>query len=371
MKKIVISITLSNILAISLYSNTLQNQNDSLNHLFESKFPVDDYIYKGGFAKPKEEEQNLIELFEVDYDEAIKQETKTIDKNNTQIKNNNQIDYNATIDKIRQNQVKVNKEIALTQEQQRERYYKKLIKDSILAERNNEIREFNNNSKYGVDGFSNQKSIDISTNEHRLSRMIRAGRLIPAILMTAISSDLAGIVTAQIEQDIYAAHGRAVLIPRGSKAIGFYQNDNKTGQNRLAIQWREIITPQGINIMLTNSIVADAMGMSGAVGALNNKYWDRYALPYGLSTLSNALLLGIASKIDTGNNRTNSEYTSEIYSNFQGDINTIVSEIMQQQREIRPTIEIKSGSRIFIVPTQHMWFSKPKNGEVLMEYFIE
>lgn len=367
MKNIVI---LSIALATSLYANI--SQNDDLNHLFQSKFPIDDYIYKGGFAKPKEE-QNFVELFKEDYDEAIKQEPKSIDINHTKIEEiKPSIDYNKTIEKVKQNQVKVKKEIVLTQEQQREQYYKRLIKQSILADRNNEIKEFNNNSRYGVDGFSNQKSIDISTNEHRLSRMIRAGRLIPAILMTAISSDLAGIVSAQIEQDIYAAHGRAVLIPRGSKAIGFYQNDNKTGQNRLAIQWREIITPQGINIMLTNTIVADAMGMSGAVGSLNNKYWDRYALPYGLSTLSNALLLGIASKIDTGNNNTaNSEYTSEIYSNFQGDVNTIVNEIMQQQREIKPTIEIKSGSRIFIVPTQHMWFSKPKNGEVLMKYFIE
>lgn len=370
MKNIVI---LSIALATSLYANTTQN--DNLNHLFQSKFPVDDYIYKGGFAKPKEEQNDLVKLFNQDYNEkvVINQKPNLIDTNNTQVeKTTPPIDYNKTIEKVKQNQVKVKKEIVLTQEQQREQYYKRLIKQSILADRNNEIKEFNNNSRYGVDGFSNQKSIDISTNEHRLSRMIRAGRLIPAILMTAISSDLAGIVSAQIEQDIYAAHGRAVLIPRGSKAIGFYQNDNKTGQNRLAIQWREIITPQGINIMLTNAIVADAMGMSGAVGSLNNKYWDRYALPYGLSTLSNALLLGIASKIDTGNNNTyNSEYTSEIYSNFQGDVNTIVNEIMQQQREIKPTIEIKSGSRIFIVPTQHMWFSKPKNGEVLMKYFIE
>jgi len=41
----------------------------------------------------------------------------------------------------------------------------------------------------------------------------------------------------------------------------------------------------------------------------------------------------------------------------------------QQQSQIKPTIEIKSGSRIFLVPTNHMWFAKPKNGEVMMQYF--
>ena len=51
---------LSIALATSLYANTTQN--DNLNHLFQSKFPVDDYIYKGGFAKPKEEQNDLVEL---------------------------------------------------------------------------------------------------------------------------------------------------------------------------------------------------------------------------------------------------------------------------------------------------------------------
>ena len=32
----------------------------------------------------------------------------------------------------------------------------------------------------------------------------------------------------------------------------------------MEIKWREIITPQGINILLTDAIVADNMGMAGA-----------------------------------------------------------------------------------------------------------
>ncbi|WP_258460977.1 DNA type IV secretion system protein ComB10 [Campylobacter hyointestinalis] len=243
------------------------------------------------------------------------------------------------------------------------------MRAQILANRNNEVRSINqNSSKFGVDSFSNQKSIDISTNEHRLYRTIRAGRMIPAILTTAISSDLSGIVTAQIEQDIYASMGRAVLIPRGSKAIGFYTNNTKIGHERLEIRWREIITPQGINIMLTDAIVADNMGMAGAVGAINNKYWERYGIAYSISTLTNGIMLGIASKMNT-NGSANNQYATEMYSNAKSDISSIVQDIMQQQSQIKPTIEIRSGSRIFLVPTNHMWFSKPKNGEVLMQYF--
>lgn len=53
--------------------------------------------------------------------------------------------------------------------------------------------------------------------------------MIPAFLITPISSQIAGKVTAQVESDIFASMGRAVLIPKGSKAIGYYNNNNQIG----------------------------------------------------------------------------------------------------------------------------------------------
>ncbi len=353
----------------------LQNQAD-LSHLFEnSKFPVDDYIYKAGKREPNQD-QNLTQILK-DFEKLDqKQKAQAADKNLIQPSQYAEQEQEEMTQHIKQKQ----EELQAQQEQLRQeitmdsqKAYKKrmqeLIRAQILANRNNEVKSVNqNSSKFGVDGFSNQKSIDISTNEHRLYRTIRAGRMIPAILTTAISSDLSGIVTAQIEQDIYASMGRAVLIPRGSKAIGFYTNNTKIGHERLEIRWREIITPQGINIMLTDALVADNMGMAGAIGAINNKYWERYGIAYSISTITNGIMLGIASKMNTNGNA-NNQYATEMYSNAKSDISSIVQDIMQQQSQIKPTIEIRSGSRIFLVPTNHMWFAKPKNGEVLMQYF--
>lgn len=339
---------------------------ENLQHLFDTKFPVDDYIYKAGKRQPNENEaiQEILSLID---DENTKEQVKE------QIAEQEQSDEEKAQEQLQktkeqeeklkaQNQ-QIAKEVQLTEEQK----LKALLRASILSERNSEINTFNKNSKFGSDGFSNQKSLDISTNEHRLYRSIRAGRLIPALLTSAISSDLSGIVTAQIEQDIYASMGEAVLIPRGSKAIGFYNNEVKMGQKRLEIKWREIITPQGVNILLTDAIVADNMGMSGAVGSVNNKFLERYGIAYGISTLTNVLLLSVAGKIDNANNG----YSEEVYSQAKSDINTIVQDIISRSQQIQPTIEIKSGSRIFIVPTNHMWFSKPKNNEVLMKYFVD
>ncbi|CUU87745.1 VirB10 [Campylobacter hyointestinalis subsp. hyointestinalis] len=358
----------------------LQNQAD-LNHLFEnSKFPVDDYIYKAGKRQPNQD-QNLTEILK-ELEKLGDKQQNALGRQNSQnfMQQAQEQDITAEQErmmerakerqaKLQSKQEQLKQEMAIDSQKAYKKRMEKLMRAQILANRNNEVRSINqNSSKFGVDSFSNQKSIDISTNEHRLYRTIRAGRMIPAILTTAISSDLNGIVTAQIEQDIYASMGRAVLIPRGSKAIGFYTNDTKVGHERLEIRWREIITPQGINIMLTDAIVADNMGMAGAVGAINNKYWERYGIAYSISTLTNGIMLGIASKMNT-NGSANNQYATEMYSNAKSDISSIVQDIMQQQSQIKPTIEIRSGSRIFLVPTNHMYFSKPKNGEVLMQYF--
>lgn len=338
---------------------------ENLQHLFDTKFPVDDYIYKAGKRQPNEQEaiQEILSLIDDENakEQMCTQETKEQEQSEEEKAQEQLRKTQEQEEKLKAQNQQIAKEVQLTEEQK----LKALLRASILSERNAEINTFNKNSKFGSDGFSNQKSLDISTNEHKLYRSIRAGRLIPALLTSAISSDLSGIITAQIEQDIYASMGEAVLIPRGSKAIGFYNNEVKMGQKRLEIKWREIITPQGVNIMLTDAIVADNMGMSGAVGSVNNKFLERYGIAYGISTLTNVLLLSIAGKIDNANNG----YAEEVYSQAKSDINTIVQDIISRSQQIQPTIEIKSGSRIFIVPTNHMWFSKPKNNEVLMKYF--
>lgn len=358
-------------LPLFLLANTNQIPKD-LDYLFnDAKFPVDEYLLKAGLAQPKSttidisDENNTNQQTQANNEKAQEPQEQAGPEQTKIEKIQEKLEYNENKAQANQQPTKQNKANKVNKLPLN---YQNLIRENILASRAAEIKNLSDDNKFGVNGFTNQQSIDISTNEHKLFRTIRAGRLIPALLTTAISSDLSGIVTAIIEQDIYATMGEAVLIPRGSKAIGFYQNNAQIGQNRLEIFWREIITPQGVNIMLTNAISADNMGMSGAVGVVNNKYFDRYALPTAISTVSNALLLGIAQKINKNSSAT-TQYQEQIYSGAQNDINAIVQDIIAQHNQIKATIEIRSGSRIFLVPTNHMWFAKPKNNEVLLRYF--
>ncbi|MDR2066238.1 MAG: DNA type IV secretion system protein ComB10 [Endomicrobium sp.] len=222
-----------------------------------------------------------------------------------------------------------------------------------------------NRIDYGADQFENYNTRDDGTNEHKLLRTITADRMIPAILINAITSDLSGKVVAQVEEDMFAAMGRAVLIPKGSRVIGEYINNNKLGENRLQIVWTRIITPHGINILLTNTQSADVIGQSGVLGELDNKYWERYGLALTLSTLSNALMILIANETQNFDN----SQTQTILDKSGNDISTIINHIIKEQIKVNPTIRIEAGSRIFINPTVDIWIPVPKNRETLAQYF--
>lgn len=248
-----------------------------------------------------------------------------------------------------------------------------LFLDNLKGQRDRAYQpEEKSKNIYGDSRFSNQENVDAATNEHKLSRTILAGKLIPAILLTPIQSGIEGLVQAQVEQDIYATMGRAVLIPRGSKVLGFYKNDNQIGQDRLAITWREIITPQGVNILLTNAIAGDSEGVSGVKGHLNNKYWQKYGMGIVMQTLANSVTFGIANLTQKENASITSQYsTGQLLSQAQNDINNSLKQMISQQSQVRPIISIKAGSRIFITPTAHIWFPIPKHNETMAKYFDE
>jgi len=53
-----------------------------------------------------------------------------------------------------------------------------------------------------------------------VSTMVGQGAVIPAVLETALNSDLPGFARAVVSRDVWSLDGQQVLIPRGSRLIG-------------------------------------------------------------------------------------------------------------------------------------------------------
>lgn len=88
-----------------------------------------------------------------------------------------------------------------------------------------------------------------SKNKHTLN----ADSYISMLLIGALDSTFGGKVVAQVESNVYASKGREIVIPAGSKAIGYYKS--LTAEENLMISWTRIITPQGVNVPIKASSI--------------------------------------------------------------------------------------------------------------------
>lgn len=113
------------------------------------------------------------------------------------------------------------------------------------------------------------------------------GTLIPAVLETAIDTDVPGYVRAVVSQDVRSFDGSHVLIPRSSRLIGEYKAVTQAGQHRALLMWTRLVRPDGVSIALA-SPAADFSGQAGVGGQVNNHFFSRFGSAILLSILGGA-----------------------------------------------------------------------------------
>jgi len=173
------------------------------------------------------------------------------------------------------------------------------------------------------------------------------GTVIPAVLETAISSDLPGFVRAVVSRDVRGFDGSTVLIPRGSKLIGQYKNAVAVGQTRAFVVWTRVITPQGITVDLA-SPSADPLGRGGVPGETNNHFLRRFGASILLSVLSSGLdALG----------RGGSQNNTAIVIGSPQQASSVASIALSKEIDIPATIEVKQGVPIQVFVARDLDFT--------------
>lgn len=332
--------------------------------ILNTNFPINDYIYK-----EEKRPTDVSKIFEENKKVNITPEKEeTVTEKISNLKEdlfNQQETYTKDIFPSNEEIIRKEKEI------KRQQVLSQLMNDlpKVEIEKNSLQEKKPEELDFGASSFSNLKNKNSVTNETKLYRTITADKRIPVILTSSINSSLSGQVIGIVEEDIYSSMGTAKLLPKGSKAIGNYQNNSQIGENRFALQWERFITPQGIHILLDSAQSADIKGNSGILGVLDDRYWERYGLPLSLSTLSNSIILAI-SKATIDNNNTNSNNNTQIVlDNSRQDLSYIMKKIIDEQVKIKPIINVREASRVFIVSKHDIWFPEPKDGEILLKYY--
>lgn len=193
------------------------------------------------------------------------------------------------------------------------------------------------------------------------SRTIAQGKMISAILETAINTEFPGAVRGIVTRDVYGESGKMVLIPRGSRLYGSYSSQVRRGQARVLISWTRLLRPDGIslNIGLT---AADQFGRAGIPGEIDNRYSSLVANSLLTSVLAVAGTAVAQSLMNNGNSQTATtvnatQGTTTTFGNAGNQalydvtktIVDIVGTILKNSIDLNPVIRIPQGTRMTVI----------------------
>ena len=194
----------------------------------------------------------------------------------------------------------------------------------------------------------------VATKLTNLNNLIAQGKIVDAVLETAINSDLPGTLRAIISRDVYAEAGKDVLIPKGSRLIGTYNTGIFRGQKRILIVWTRVITPNGTDIMIGSPGI-DALGRAGVEGKVDNKYMESFSAAILTSIISVGVAVAADASIgDTSTTTSNTDGSSTstgsagagAANSAVGALGGVGNEIVRNTLDLRPTITIDQGTRI-------------------------
>ncbi|MBD2841146.1 type VI secretion protein [Erythrobacter sp. KMU-140] len=172
------------------------------------------------------------------------------------------------------------------------------------------------------------------------STTVTQGTLIPAILETAINTDVPGYVRAVVSQDVRSFDGTKVLVPRSSRLIGQYQSGVQNGQKRAYVIWQRLIRPDGASIDIASPAVAFD-GTTGLAGEVDNHFFRRFGSAMLLS------VIGGLSAIGTGG-------ASVVLGGAGQGAASIAA---QQDGQIGPTIRVRMGEPIRVFTARDLDFT--------------
>ena len=179
---------------------------------------------------------------------------------------------------------------------------------------------------------------------------VKAGSIIPGLLITGINSDLPGGIVGQVRENVYdTVTGEHLLIPQGTRVIGEYDSKVAYAQERVLIVWTRIIFPNGDSINLEGMNGVDLSGYSGLSDQVNN-HFAKLLLGVILSTT-----LSTSAKIAAGNyDSGTADYGQLAVSGAAEDINKVGAKIVEKNLNVQPTLEIRPGFKFNVFVNKDM-----------------
>ncbi|HLQ21772.1 MAG TPA: TrbI/VirB10 family protein [Gemmatimonadales bacterium] len=188
---------------------------------------------------------------------------------------------------------------------------------------------------------------------------VKAGTIIPAVLLTGVNSDLPGQLIAQVREPVFDTEtGQHLLVPQGARLIGLYDHQVVYGQERVLITWKRVIFPNASSLSLKDGMPGtDATGAAGFQDQVNHHL---------VRVFGNALLLSVISAgvqlsqiPDFGRGFGGPTAGNVLGASVGQQLGQTSADLIRRGMGIAPTIEIRPGYAFNVMVTQDLVFPGP------------
>lgn len=214
-----------------------------------------------------------------------------------------------------------------------------------------------------------------ATEVTNLNRTIIQGKIIYAVLETAINTDIPGMLRAIVSRDTYAEQGTDIMVPKGSRLIGTYTSQVKGGQTRVGVIWNRLIRPDGLDIEIKSQGV-DQLGRPGVAGNVYDHFWRKignaflvsYVVPVAAAEAAKkAARIKDKDSSSTTNKGTDGSITitttgdpvSQAITDSTKQFSDITKNMIQESFSTNPTITVNQGTIINILVQKDLVFPPP------------
>jgi len=189
---------------------------------------------------------------------------------------------------------------------------------------------------------------------------LRAGGVIPGVMISGISSELPGQIIGQVSQNIYdTATGKYLLIPQGTKIIGIYSSDVSFGQNSVLVAWQRLVFPDGKALDIGSMPGADSAGFAG----FRDEVDHHYARIYGSALVMSAIVAGVTYSQNSNQPNQlgyNQPTAGSVLSQALGQqLGEVTSQLVSKNLNVSPTINVRPGYRFNIIVVKDLTFKQP------------
>ncbi|MEP6906537.1 MAG: TrbI/VirB10 family protein [Pseudoxanthomonas sp.] len=191
---------------------------------------------------------------------------------------------------------------------------------------------------------------------NRPDALLVRGTYIRCVLETRIITDIAGFTSCVVTEPVYSINGKSLLLPKGSKISGKYNNSGANGE-RVAVIWDRITTPNGIDVNMSSPGV-DNLGGAGHPGKHNAHWGSRIASALMISLISDAFSYAAA---ENGPRTTTLSNGSVVETPFESStartMERLANQALDKSINRPPTVTINQGTVVNVYVSRDVDFS--------------